>query len=69
MMVEVDATDRLSLRYASYEELKEAFLKYDRYYEYGPRLYRADYRKRLNNIIQELRARKSRLPKENKPRG
>ncbi len=62
-MVEVDAMDRISLKNASLEELREAFLKYDRYFDYGPRLYKKDYLRRLNNILEEIRQRKGLPPK------
>ena len=59
-MIEIDAMDSVSLKNASEEELKSTFFKFDRYFDFGPKLHKPQYRQRLGNILQELRARKKR---------
>lgn len=60
-MIEVDGTDGLSLKNASRDELVKAFRKYDRYFDYGPRHYKLDYRKKIANILEEIRVRKNKV--------
>lgn len=57
-MIEIDGTDGLSLKNASKDELVNAFRKYDRYFDYGPRHHKLDYRKKISNILEEIRTRK-----------
>ena len=57
-MVEIDATEEISLKNATDDELIEAFKKLDWYFDYGPKLNRTDYLERISNIMLEIRSRK-----------
>ena len=57
-MVEIDATEEISLKNATDDELIEAFKKLDWYFDYGPKFNRTDYLERISNIMLEIRSRK-----------
>ena len=57
-MVEIDATEEISLKNATDDELIEAFKKLDWYFDYGPKFNRTDYVERISNIMLEIRSRK-----------
>ncbi len=57
-MVDIDTKDVMSLKNASSKELIEAYLKLDRYFEYGPKRRRGDCLERISNLLLEIRSRK-----------
>lgn len=58
-MIEIEPKEGISLRNATGDELIKAFVKYDRYFDYGPKLNRSDYLDKISNILLEIRMRKN----------
>jgi hypothetical protein len=68
-MLEIDPTDEISLRNASYEEIKFLVQKLDRYVDYGSPYDRKKYREHIKRLARECRKRKSGLLSSGATRG